>query len=80
MGRLVALGDVMVFSDETAIFRYDLGISQTGLKLVTNQYYECLCTIKSLDKQFKIKIANLQPVEGNVITIHTSRSLTAWLE
>ena len=65
----------MIFSDETAVLQYDLKITQTGLKLKANQYYECLCCLKSMDRTFKIDIINLHPVDGNHITLHMVRAI-----
>ena len=75
VARLVSIGETLLFSDETGFLHYDLKITQTGLKLMPNYYYECLCCLKSMGRSFKIDIVNLHPVDGNFIVLHMARAI-----
>ena len=73
VARLVSMGDSLVFSDGTRVLNYEPRINQTGLKLMPNIYYQCLCCLKSMDRSFRMDIINLSPVDGNFITMHMAR-------
>ena len=73
VARLISTDQALVFTDETGFLRYELRYNQGSLKPKSNYYYECLCSLKTMDKSFQIDLINLRPVDGNFITLHAMR-------
>lgn len=74
VARLISQPDQdLVFTDETGVLRYNHPVERFRGPLVQNSYYQCLCTLKTEDKIFKLVIANMKEVDGNVLTTHLAR-------